>query len=366
MAGFTYEKNLPHQERAIESVLAVFDLVHLNTKVQNDENPLIEFAGSLKTDNLQKIQQANNVADIALSHSNVLDISMETGTGKTYTYTKTMFELNRELGVFKFIVVVPTLSIKAGTKNFLQSTSLAEHFRKDFAGQYGETEIELYVVESQKNKAKKAFMPSEIVRFVQAEDKQKIHVLLINAGMINSDTMAGKDKGNDGSRLIKDKFSVPFEALASTNPFVIIDEPHKFPTSKKTWENIQKFNAQFILRYGATFNNQFENLLYRLSAIDAFNDDLVKGIRAFTEQIDGDNGERIKLIDLDGKEATFILDKQAFKLSKGENLNRIHQAIRDLFVSEMNKSVLVLSNGIELKKAIPSIRIHTATLCGIK
>ncbi|MCK9005586.1 Type III restriction enzyme, res subunit [Haemophilus influenzae] len=350
MAGFTYEKNLPHQERAIESVLAVFDLVHLNTKVQNDENPLIEFAGSLKTDNLQKIQQANNVADIALSHSNVLDISMETGTGKTYTYTKTMFELNRELGVFKFIVVVPTLSIKAGTKNFLQSTSLAEHFRKDFAGQYGETEIELYVVESQKNKAKKAFMPSEIVRFVQAEDKQKIHVLLINAGMINSDTMAGKDKGNDGSRLIKDKFSVPFEALASTNPFVIIDEPHKFPTSKKTWENIQKFNAQFILRYGATFNNQFENLLYRLSAIDAFNDDLVKGIRAFTEQIGGDNGERIKLIDLDGKEATFILDKQAFKLSKGENLNRIHQAIRDLFVSEMNKSVLVLSNGIELKK----------------
>lgn len=341
---------MPHQERAIESVLAVFDLVHLNTKVQNDENPLIEFAGSLKTDNLQKIQQANNVADIALSHSNVLDISMETGTGKTYTYTKTMFELNRELGVFKFIVVVPTLSIKAGTKNFLQSTSLAEHFRKDFAGQYGETEIELYVVESQKNKAKKAFMPSEIVRFVQAEDKQKIHVLLINAGMINSDTMAGKDKGNDGSRLIKDKFSVPFEALASTNPFVIIDEPHKFPTSKKTWENIQKFNAQFILRYGATFNNQFENLLYRLSAIDAFNDDLVKGIRAFTEQIDGDNGERIKLIDLDGKEATFILDKQAFKLSKGENLNRIHQAIRDLFVSEMNKSVLVLSNGIELKK----------------
>lgn len=349
MAGFTYEKNLPHQEQAIESVLAVFDCVYLKA-CGSDENPLIEFSGSLKTDNLQKIQQANDVGDVALSNSNVLDISMETGTGKTYTYTKTMFELHRMLGVFKFIVVVPTLSIKTGTKNFLQSASLAGHFRKDFEGQYSETEIELYVVESQKNKAKKAFMPSEIVRFVQAEDKQKIHVLLINAGMINSDTMAGKDKGNDGSRLIKDKFSVPFEALASVNPFVIVDEPHKFPTSKKTWENIQKFNAQFILRYGATFNNQFENLLYRLSAIDAFNDDLVKGIRAFTEQIDGDNGERIKLIDLDGKEATFILDKQEFKLSKGENLNRIHQAISDLFVSEMNKSVLVLSNGIELKK----------------
>ncbi len=252
MTGFTYEKNLPHQERAIESVLAVFDCVHLKA-CGSDENPLIEFSGSLKTDNLQKIQQANDVGDVALSNSNMLDISMETGTGKTYTYTKTMFELHRMLGVFKFIVVIPTLSIKAGTKNFLQSASLAEHFRKDFEGQYGETEIELYVVESQKSNAKKAFMPSEIVRFVQAEDKQKIHVLLINAGMINSDTMAGKNKGNDGSRLIKDKFSVPFEALASVNPFVIVDEPHKFDINGVTWQNIQKFNAQFILRYGATF-----------------------------------------------------------------------------------------------------------------
>lgn len=78
MAGFTYEKNLPHQERAIESVLAVFDRVHLKA-CGSDENPLIEFSGSLKTDNLQKIQQANDVGDVALSNSNVLDISMETG-----------------------------------------------------------------------------------------------------------------------------------------------------------------------------------------------------------------------------------------------------------------------------------------------
>ncbi|MCG7657499.1 type III restriction-modification system endonuclease [Wielerella bovis] len=350
MAGFTYEKNLPHQERAIESVLSVFNHIHPPKQNSRDENPEIMFSGSLKMDNLQKIQKANSVEDIPLSGSNVLDIAMETGTGKTYTYTKTMFELNRVLGVFKFIVVVPTLSIKAGTKNFLQSTSLAEHFRQDFAGLYGEKEIQLYVVESQKNKTNKSSMPSEIVRFVETEDTQKIHVLLINMGMVNSPTMAGKDKNNDGSHLIKDQYHVPFEALAAVKPFLIMDEPHKFPKEKKTWENLLKFNAQFVLRYGATFNNQFENLLYRLTAIDAFNDDLVKGIRAFTEQIDGDNGERIKLIDLDGKEATFILNKQEFKLSKGENLSRIHHAIDDLFVAEMNKSTLVLSNGLEMKK----------------
>lgn len=349
MAGFTYEKNLPHQERAIKSVLDMFSDVDFE-RGSRDENPEIVFAGSLKADNLQKIQKANSVEDIPLSGSNVLDIAMETGTGKTYTYTKTMFELNRTLGVFKFIVVVPTLSIKAGTKNFLQSTSLAEHFRKDFAGLYGEKEIKLYVVESQKNKTKRSSMPSEIVRFVETDDTQKIHVLLINMGMVNSKTMSGEDKGNDGSYLLKDKYHVPFEALAAVKPFLIMDEPHKFPKEKKTWENLLKFNAQFVLRYGATFNNQFENLVYRLTAIDAFNDDLVKGIRAFTEQIDGDNGERIKLLDLDGKEATFVLNKQEFKLSKDDLLSRIHHAIDDLFVAEMNKTTLVLSNGIELKK----------------
>ncbi|ULJ61891.1 type III restriction-modification system endonuclease [Wielerella bovis] len=376
MAGFTYEKNLPHQERAIESVLSVFNHIHPPKQNSRDENPEIMFSGSLKMDNLQKIQKANSVEDIPLSGSNVLDIAMETGTGKTYTYTKTMFELNRVLGVFKFIVVVPTLSIKAGTKNFLQSTSLTEHFRQDFAGLYGEKEIQLYVVESQKNKANKSSMPSEIVRFVETEDTQKIHVLLINMGMVNSPTMAGKDKNNDGSHLIKDQYHVPFEALAAVKPFLIMDEPHKFDIDGITWQNLQLFKAQFILRYGATFpsiqvnkkdehgknikNEQgkiiklsvqkFENLLYRLTAIDAFNDDLVKGIRAFTEQIDGDNGERIKLIDLDGKEATFVLNKQEFKLSKGELLSRIHHAIDDLFVAEMNKSTLVLSNGLEMKK----------------
>lgn len=354
MTGFTYEKNLPHQERAIESVLSVFDRVHL-THGSRDENPEIVFAGNLKTDNLQKIQRANGVEDILLSGSNVLDIAMETGTGKTYTYTKTMFELNRVLGVFKFIVVVPTLSIKAGTKNFLESDSLAGHFRKDFAGLYGEKEIKLYVVESQKDKGKKSkvksSVPSEIVRFVETDDTQKIHVLLINSGMINSDTMAGTDKGNDGSYLIKDQYHVPFEALAAVKPLVIVDEPHKFPTREtaKTWQNILKLNAQFILRYGATFNDQFENLLYRLTAIDAFNDDLVKGIRAFTEQIDGDHGERIKLIAMNGKEATFTLNKQEFRLSSGESLSRIHQAIDDLFIAGMSKTKLVLSNGIEMK-----------------
>ena len=350
MAGFTYENGLPHQENGVAAVLRVFDRATLQNNGR-DENPQVMFSGSLKADNLKHIQCDNGIADTPLSGSHVLDIAMETGTGKTYTYTKTMFELHRQLGIFKFIVLVPTLSIKAGTKNFLQSSALATHFRLDFQGLYGDTEIALYVVESQKAaKGKKSSMPSEIVRFVQAEDKRKIHVLLINAGMLNSDTLAGKT--HDGSVLIKDKFHVPMEALASVRPFVMVDEPHKFPKDKKTWENVQKLNAQFILRYGATFNGAFENLIYRLSAVDAFNQDLVKGIRAFTEQIDGDNGERVKLLDLrkEPKEAVFMLGKREFRLQEGDDLGAVHQAIEDLRIEKFNTSTLVLSNGVEMKK----------------
>ena len=179
---------------------------------------------------------------------------------------------------------------------------------------------------------------------------KKIHVLLINAGMVNSDTMAGTTQANDGSRLIKDTFSKPFEAVASVKPFVIVDEPHKFPTEKKTWANLLKLAPQFVLRYGATFNGRFENPVYRLTAVDAFNGDLVKGIRVFAEETNGDDGARITLADLDNGEAVFKSGGKTYRLGKEGSLKTIHGAIEDLFVAEMNKTTLVLSNGVELKR----------------
>src|SRR5699024_4959221 len=105
---------------------------------------------------------------------------MEPGTGKTYTYTKTIFELNKNYGIFKFIVVVPTLSIKAGTIDFLKSDSSRIHFNE----QYGKA-IQLHVVESQKSSQnKKSFMPQAVTTFVNAGsfERNKIQVLVINAG----------------------------------------------------------------------------------------------------------------------------------------------------------------------------------------
>ncbi|QIM68402.1 type III restriction-modification system endonuclease [Basfia succiniciproducens] len=354
MSGFNYEKNLPHQEQGIQAVLGVFD--HASRRFhQPDENPQIMFGQNQYTANLQKVQNENGI-DRALSLDsdgiNVLDVSMETGTGKTYTYTKTMFDLHRMLGVFKFIVVVPTLSIKAGTQQFLQSQSLAEHFEQDFGSDYQGIRLKTYVVESQKAaKGKKTHIQTAIDAFVKAENRQEIHVLLINAGMINSPSMS-----NAGDVALKDLFDNPVEAIAAVRPFVIVDEPHKFPTreSAKTWKNIKQLNPQYILRYGATFNEQYYNLIYRLTAVDAFNDGLVKGVRVFQEEMQGGMEASIKLLSLDSKEAMFELTENGkskkFVLGKGDDLTQIHSAIFELKIDVMNKTTLVLSNGLELKR----------------
>ncbi|OOF82328.1 restriction endonuclease subunit R [Rodentibacter ratti] len=347
MSGFNYEKNLPHQEQGIQAVLAVFDGV-MTKQHFADENPELIFAKGQYAQNLQAVQNANQI-DRTFDGSNVLDISMETGTGKTYTYTKTMYDLHRMLGVFKFVVIVPTLSIKAGTKYFLQSQSLVEHFRQDFGNDYEGISLKTYVVESQKMaKSKKSHISVAIDQFVKAENQKEIHILLINAGMINSPSMT-----ESGDRALKDLFDQPQAALAAVRPIVIIDEPHKFPTAKKTWENIKRLNPQYILRYGATFNEQYHNLIYRLTAVEAFNQDLVKGIRVFCEEQQGGLDSQLKLTALSGNEATFELYEngktQVFHLNKGDDLAQIHPDIFALKVEAMNKTTLALSNGVELK-----------------
>lgn len=350
MAGFHYEKGLPHQIAAVQAVLCAFNQF-LPKKNERGENPSIGV--SAWAENIRQIQHQNSIETTLADGSNVLDIAMETGTGKTYTYTQTMFEMHKQLGLYKFVIAVPTLSIKAGTEQFLTSEALKKHFRLDFEGEYGEAEIELYVVQSQKNKkSKNQSMPTEIVRFVQADNARKIHVLLLNMGMINSKTMKGEDAGNDGSVLLKDLYSKPFEAIASVKPILIVDEPHRFDEGNQSWQNLMNFAPQFVLRYGATFKEKFRNLIYRLTAIDAFNQDLVKGVKAFVQEVQGDEKAKVRFVESDGKEATFALSgsQARYFLNVGESLEKIHPQIHDLYLDKLNKSTAVLSNGLELKK----------------
>ncbi len=350
MKGFNFEKNLSHQTQAVNSTIAVFEHLHPLKPEGADKNcinPLLQKeVGYQYIENIIKIQGQNGIGEIRNGKSNIVDIMMETGTGKTYTYTKTIFELNKNFGIFKFVVIVPTLSIKAGTVDFLKSESAREHFKE----QYGKT-LKLHIVESKKgNKSKRSYMPPAVNSFVTSGDfeKNSIQVMIINAGMINSDTMQKSlDKG------LFDKYTVPFEGIAAVNPFLIIDEPHKFSQANKTWENIQKMNPQFILRYGATFQGH-ENLVYTLSAVDSFNKNLVKGVVGHITEFENGKNAIIRLVNTDGTEATFELiqnsKKSTVKLTKKSSLQQVHSEMTDLTIENLNKSNVVLSNGLELKK----------------
>ncbi|EMR36927.1 type III restriction-modification system endonuclease [Vibrio harveyi] len=281
---------------------------------------------------------------------------METGTGKTYTYTKTIFELNKAFAVNKFVIVVPTLSIKAGTVNFLRSAALKEHFRDDY-----DREIKTYVVDSKKNagkKGNKTYMPQAIQDFVEADNvnKTNIHVLIINSGMINSKKamIEPYDKG-----LLDNLYDTPVEAISAVNPFIIVDEPHKFPKAKTTWKNIKSYNAQYIIQYGATFDNdEYDNLLYDLDAIQSFNQGLVKNVDVYIEKGTGEEVASVKLMKVEGKEAILRLSERnkvkSLPFGKGDSLASLHPELKGLKVEllDSKSNSIVLSNGIEMKAGV--------------
>ncbi len=355
MAGFKFERHLPHQEGAVNAVLSTLnDVAALSSDSPFERslrNPELDLNENVWVDNIMAVQARNGIDSSNMvfrdNRRRILDISMETGTGKTYTYAKTLFELNQHFGLSKFVVVVPSLSIKAGTVSFLRSDAAREHFRQDYG-----VDMQVHVLESKKgNRKGKTFMPPAVSQFVQAAHvgKQVIDILVVNAGMLNSPTM---EDSFDVS--LFEKYHTPMVALQSVKPVTIIDEPHKFPLTGKFWKSVLKLESQLIIRYGATFNNEYTNLIYELTAVDAFNENLVKGIVGHIESFKEGEGASVRLMNLDGAEATFELNengkKKNIKLNKKDSLSIIHSAMSGLFVERLNKSTLVLSNGLELKK----------------
>ncbi len=365
--GFVFEKDLPHQTRAVEGVLSAFAGIGVSKTSVIGQNPELELAGqgALLKSNLKTLrstrdfQQAYKFDTDAKEH--IFDISMETGTGKTYAYTKTMFELNKQTGIAKFIIAVPRVAIKAGTVSFLKSDAAREHFRDAYG-----RDIKVYEVQSQKaNKSKKDHIPQAITDFCRADiamNKNAIHVLVINAGMITAKkTLKAKDGDVSVPALdwkhdvgLFDKFHTPNEAIVHTKPVLIVDEPHMFKRGNTTYKAMMKFEPQFVLRYGATFDDDLINMVNELTAVEAFNEDLVKGIIAHIEVFDEANNVSLKLMELTGSEAKFELkeDRQKSKhaLSKGQSFKVVHPYMQGLEVTSMNKSKLVLSNGLELSK----------------
>lgn len=216
----------------------------------------------------QELQPVNHV----LRDGNgtlALSIEMETGTGKTYTYIKTMYELNKHYGWTKFIIVVPSVAIREGVIKSLET--MADHF----AEEYGER-MQHFVYDSAHPKAIDQF----------ASDP-KIHVMVINTQAFNA---TGKDARRIFMKLEDFNYRRPIDILSETRPILIIDEPQSvLGTDKKnkTRQGLQQFNPLFSLLYSATHRKaDVYNQVYRLDAIDAFNKRLVKKIEVMgVEQI---------------------------------------------------------------------------------
>lgn len=212
-------------------------------------------------EHIQKIQRANQIqpSDKLEGRANGynLTIEMETGVGKTYTYIKTMYELNKHYGWSKFIVVVPSIAIREGVYKSFQVTQ--EHF----AEEYGK-KIRFFIYNSSQL--------TEIDRF--ASDSS-INVMIINSQAFNA---RGKDARRIYMKLDEFRSRRPIDIIAKTNPIMIIDEPQSVE-GKKTKENLKQFHPLMTLRYSATHkSDSIYNMVYRLDAMEAYNKRLVKKI----------------------------------------------------------------------------------------
>jgi type III restriction enzyme len=217
-----------------------------------------ELSDRLILEHVQKIQRNNQIqpSDKLEGRYN-LTIEMETGVGKTYTYIKTMYELNKHYGWSKFIIVVPSIAIREGVYKSFQVTQ--EHF----AEEYGK-KIRFFIYNSAQL--------TEIDRF--ASDSS-INVMIINSQAFNA---RGKDARRIYMKLDEFRSRRPIDIIAKTNPILIIDEPQSVE-GKKTKENLKQFNPLMTLRYSATHkSDSIYNMIYRLDAMEAYNKHLVKKI----------------------------------------------------------------------------------------
>lgn len=356
------ERGLPHQQNAIEAIAGVFENADVSKSVMLWQNKSFTLNDSKVAQNIKNVQQKfkphnESRLDVSGSYLN-LDVKMETGTGKTYVYTKAIYELNYRYGINKFIIAVPTLPIKAGTKNFIEDPYSKRHFAADYG-----TEIELLTVESVKKKKGKEFFPYAVQEFVKGSitNNRKIYVLLVNMQMLGSKTL----KTNYHSAV--EGFYNPLQAIAATRPFVIIDEAHRFNRGQAAFKTIvEKIKPQCIIRFGATFPEVTEgrgqnrrtvkdycNLIYELDACDSFNNNLIKGVaKEHFEPLSG-NESKLKITGITkGDKVNFMYYQagkrsKSYSLGKDEALSVIDEAFEGLTITGISNNSVVFSNGIE-------------------
>jgi len=276
-----FESNLDYQDKAIQSIVNIFEgqeICQSNFTVFNagskgqknmyDYNELgignrLELLDDEILANIQNIQLSNGLPQSKKLTSMDFSVEMETGTGKTYVYLKSIFELNRKYGFTKFIIVVPSIAIKEGTYKTLEITK--EHFK----GQFDNINYDYFIYDSSNLEQVRDFATSNEIR-----------IMVINIDAFRksfSDTT--KDTKANIIHRTNDRLNgmKPIDFISSTNPIVIIDEPQSVDNTPKSKEAIETLNPLCRLRYSATHVEKY-NLMYKLDSIDAYEQKLVKQI----------------------------------------------------------------------------------------
>ena len=362
------QPSLPHQQKGVDAVADVFAGTVIKSPAMPYANPEISIFKDGVGENIVAIQKQNGIQPELCAYSYEsgclnLDIKMETGTGKTYVYTRTMYELHKRYGINKFIVAVPTLPIKAGARQFMEDDYVKRHFR-DVCGY--DAEIDLLTLVPPKKKKGRQYFPTAVSEFVKGSSRnpKKIYVFLVNMQLLKvakNYMLSRDDYGN-----VVEGFYRPFDALRATRPFVIIDEPHKFSRDQKAFGVIKdEINPQCIIRYGATFpekvsgkgknktvGHDYLNLLYDLNACDAFNQGLIKGVAKEHFEPVSKKEEKIKLLSVVKNEEAVFQHKSAgnptktYRLQVNDSLSVISEDFNGITILAIGKNAIELSNGL--------------------
>lgn len=305
--------DLNYQRQAIDSVVRLFTGQAVKQSNFTVSYGNVEEAGLFQTAlgignrlDLTSNEVLKNVQDVqirnGLARSESLDgmnftIEMETGTGKTYVYLRTIYELNKQYGFSKFVIVVPSVAIREGVYKSLQITE--QHFRE----LYDRTPLEYFVYDSEKL--------DQVRNFATATTIQ-VMIINIDAFRKSFDDPEKEDKANVIHRP-NDRLNGyrPIEFIQQTKPIVIIDEPQSVDTTPKSKEAITSLQPLCTLRYSATHVDKY-NMLYRLDAVDAYNEKLVKKIEVMSVRSEKSfNLPYVKLIEVKEKKAKIELDVEA-------------------------------------------------------
>ncbi len=313
-----------------------------NADVTLDENQLLE--------NINDVQRSRNLPlSKELTYSKAapgalnLDVEMETGTGKTYVYIKTIMELNKRYGWSKFIIVVPSVAIREGVKKTFEVTE--EHFQQAYG-----TKPRAFIYNS-----------SQLHELERFSSDAGVQVMIINIQAFNA---TGKDNRRIYDVLDDFQSRKPIDVISANRPIVIIDEPQKIGAAKSL-EALSRFHALMVLRYSATHKVEHTKV-HRLDALDAYNQKLVKKIAVRGITVKGLAGSTAYLyldaielakgakprarVEIEVQTKGGQIKRQVKRLDVGANLHYISggiEAYKDLFITDIdaNRDVIELSNG---------------------